>query len=758
MEAPEPAGGPHFIMTPRGFQDILYTTPRLKPNNPMGSPLTVTYLMGVLVFLSLTTLFAFVFTYVIYREGAGDLTDSGRNGSNKKPINYEVCNDTYCRNAALYYMGRLRAPIDMCDQMATSLCHLTAGQNASSASPVSMVKGHLHLHSIDIDAMLKEQYFPIAQLKQFLHMCIKSTRKSGIRDFVGIMKRFDMEHWPVTSKTANLTKLLAAITTQLGYYPLVTISLAKGYESHRPVVSLDKPTLLLRKVGSQTDMTMAATLLFTLTKYLKEFCDRYAVCLQRGEAEHIVTTIIKFEQLLSFYMRAPGKQTRTKVKDMHTNKIHWPTLLTAVLGQHHNITPETDVVIKSPHYLKGLDEVLERSSESVVTLYVGYTIFSWFAPLIVNLDASTNVLTSQNSEHNRLWSKFQCLLLSEGVFGFAYLHVFASLPGFDVAQKAIINATKLIIKALQEFTIITPWFKKEDAELIYRKLDLLEVSAFVPDVAKIRRFVQEYYNKVPNLNTEDGFLRNLFQMQKFVTERHLDLVIGPNGEAYMWPISSLRKRCWLDVQANKLYIPAIHSILVHPSTRSVRFLQVPVLAYYVLHALLPMFFHAGSVFDERGAYDEWWNVENEESFSRAEQCLVQQYLESTKSDASQEEAKAMAAQVMNQNFILAPSFEAFKYSLEGSRYSMSNFSLHQNFPADSKHVFYAAHMMALCDETDTAQNSFIYRMFNEELSDFYRHNVPFYNFPEYEDQVSDCEPAQANELSKIRHCRIWNPY
>ncbi|KAH6944003.1 hypothetical protein HPB50_001159 [Hyalomma asiaticum] len=120
----------------------------------------------------------------------------------------------------------------------------------------------------------------------------------------------------------------------------------------------------------------------------------------------------------------------------------------------------------------------------------------------------------------------------------------------------------------------------------------------------------------------------------------------------------------------------------------------------------------GSVFDEKGAYDEWWSVENEESFSRAEKCLVQQFLESTKSDASQDEAKAMAGQVMNQNFILAPSFEA------------------------------------LCEETDTAQNSFIYRMFNEELSDFYRHNVPFYNFREYEDQVSDCEPAPANELSK----------
>ncbi|XP_037503924.2 phosphate-regulating neutral endopeptidase PHEX [Rhipicephalus sanguineus] len=185
---------------------------------------------------------------------------------------------------------------------------------------------------------------------------------------------------------------------------------------------------------------------------------------------------------------------------------------------------------------------------------------------------------------------------------------------------------------------------------------------------------------------------------------------------------------------------------------------MPVLAYYVLHALLPMFFHAGSVYDEKGAYDEWWSVENEESFSRAEHCLVQQFLDSTKSDASQEEAKAMAAQVMTQNFILAPSFEAFKNSLEESRYSMSNFSLHHNFPADSKQVFYAAHMMALCDETDTAQNSFIYRMFNEELSDFYRQNVPFYNFREYEDQISDCQPAPANELSKLRRCRIWNEY
>ncbi|KAK8775500.1 hypothetical protein V5799_031155 [Amblyomma americanum] len=226
-------------------------------------------------------------------------------------------------------------------------------------------------------------------------------------------------------------------------------------------------------------MTMAATLLFTLAKYLRDFCDRFAICLQRGEAEHIVTTIIKFEQLLSF--------------------IHWPTLLAAVLGKHFNATAETDVVIKSPHYLNGLDEVLEKSSESVVALYVGYTIFSWFAPLIVNLDASTNTILSPSTEQNRQWAKFQCLLLSEGVFGFAYLHAFSSLPAFDSAQRA-----------------------------------------------------------------------------------------------------------------------------------------------------------------------------------------------------------------------------AFESSLEASGYSMLNFRLHPNFLADSKQVFYAAHMTALCDETDTAQNSFIYRMFNEDLFDFFR--------------------------------------
>ncbi|XP_077529284.1 uncharacterized protein LOC144141615 [Haemaphysalis longicornis] len=113
---------------------------------------------------------------------------------------------------------------------------------------------------------------------------------------------------------------------------------------------------------------------------------------------------------------------------------------------------------------------------------------------------------------------------------------------------------------------------------------------------------------------------------------------------------------------------------------------------------------------------------------------------------------------MKQNFLLAPSFAAFKTTLEASGYSALNFSLHRNFPANTKQAFYAAHMMAVCDETNTAQNSFIYRMFNEDLSEFYRHNVPFYNFPDYEDQLSNCDPAQANELSKLRHCRIWNLY
>ncbi|EEC05326.1 hypothetical protein IscW_ISCW003765 [Ixodes scapularis] len=127
---------------------------------------------------------------------------------------------------------------------------------------------------------------------------------------------------------------------------------------------------------------------------------------------------------------------------------------------------------------------------------------------------------------------------------------------------------------------------------------------------------------------------------------------------------------------------------------------VPVLAYYILNALLPMFFQDGSVFDETGSYNEWWTIENEESFFRAERCLLQQYSKSVNSDLQQ----------------------------------------------------------AVCDETETAQNSHLYQMFNEDLSDLYRVNIPFYNFPEYEKAVASCREPEASVLAKIQYCWIWNPY
>lgn len=94
------------------------------------------------------------------------------------------------------------------------------------------------------------------------------------------------------------------------------------------------------------------------------------------------------------------------------------------------------------------------------------------------------------------------------------------------------EATKDIIEVLVEFTKITPWFKREDGTLVCKKLQDLEVQVFVPDVAKIRRLVQEYYNNIPAFSNEIGFLRNVYQMLKFVNERSWNLSVGPDAAAY----------------------------------------------------------------------------------------------------------------------------------------------------------------------------------------------------------------------------------
>ncbi|KAM7304329.1 neprilysin-21 [Ixodes scapularis] len=586
-----------------------------------------------------------------------------------------------------------------------------------------MQKGRLFLDDLNIDAILKENYFPTDQLREFLHMCVKATKNSGINDFVAIMRKFGLEQWPTTPRRTNLTNLLAAVSTELGYHPLVTITLIREMtpSKQKLLICIDKPRLFLQKLGPKTDTTVAARLLFALTKYLKEYCERFGHCLQRSEAEHIVTTIIKFEQLLDFYMHQPAKQVKQKLKNITNTKIEWVSLLAAVLGKRLNVTAETEIVVRSPHYFAGLKEVLEKSSESIVTLYIGYTIFSWFTPLVVSMETAGSAVSSLSFAQMRRWVEFQCIMLSENIFGFAYLHAFSSLPSFEEHQKTIVNATQDIIEVLLHYTKLTPWFKREDGALVHQRLQSMEINALVPDVAKIRRFVQEYYNNIPDYDKEIGFLSNLYHMQKFMTQRFWDRSIDSNAEAYKFP-------------------------------------QVPVLAYYILNALLPMFFQDGSVFDETGSYNEWWTIENEESFFRAERCLLQQYSKSVNSDLQQDEMRSLAAQIMSQNFLVSPSYEAYKRSLKKSGFNLSNFSLYESYPADVKQVFYLAHMTAVCDETETAQNSHLYQMFNEDLSDLYRVNIPFYNFPEYEKAVASCREPEASVLAKIQYCWIWNPY
>uniref|UniRef100_V5H8L5 Putative m13 family peptidase n=1 Tax=Ixodes ricinus TaxID=34613 RepID=V5H8L5_IXORI len=649
--------------------------------------------MGVLMCLSLFTLAAFVFAYIVYKEipEQQKVKLGHHKGLLNSAIKYHVCNHTYCKAAARQYSRHAKLPLNMCEQLTQSLCSrniISQTKKNSSLSPPSMQKGRLFLDDLNIDAMLKENYFPIDQLREFLHMCVKATKNSGINDFVAIMRKFGLEQWPTTPRRTNLTNLLAAVSTELGYHPLVTITLIREMtpSKQKLLICIDKPRLLLQKLGPKTDTTVAARLLFALTKYLKDYCEHFGLCLQRSEAEHIVTTIIKFEQLLDF--------------------IEWVSLLATVLGKHLNVTAETEIVVRSPHYFAGLKEVLEKSSE-------------------------------RQKQDTSLWSAFCKTRLT---------------------WMQIVNATQDIIEVLLHYTKLTPWFKREDGALVRQRLQSMEINALVPDVAKIRRFVQEYYNNIPIYDKEIGFLSNLYHMQKFMTQRFWDRSIDSNAEAYKWPISSLRKRCALDMQDNRLYIPAIHILLIQESTKKIEFPQVPVLAYYILNALLPMFFQDGSVFDETGSYNEWWTIENEESFFRAERCLLQQYSKSVNSDLQQDEMRSLAAQIMSQNFLVSPSYEAYKRSLKKSGFNLSNFSLYESYPADVKQVFYLAHMTAVCDETETAQNSHLYQMFNEDLSDLYRVNIPFYNFPEYEKAVASCSEPEASVLAKIQYCWIWNPY
>ncbi|CAN7937015.1 unnamed protein product [Ixodes hexagonus] len=354
--------------------------PRIRVANPMGSPITVTYLMGVLMCLSLFTLAAFVSAYMVYKEIPDQ--QKARQGHYRSllsnTIKYTVCNHTYCKMAARQYSKRVKLPLNMCEQLTQSLCDrqgVSQAKSNSSPSLPSTQKGRLFLDELNIDAMLKEKYFPINQLREFLHMCVKATQKR-INDFVAIMRKFGLEQWPTMPRRCNLTNLLAAVSTELGYYPLVAISLLRemNFSKQEHIICIDKPRLLLKKLGPKTDTTVAARLLFTLTKYLKDYCELFALCLQKNEAEHIVTTIIKFEQLLDFYMHQPAKQIKKKLKDMNSTKakylvtllffqIDWTSLLTAVLGKRLNVTAETEIVVRSPHYFTGLNKVLEKSSE-----------------------------------------------------------------------------------------------------------------------------------------------------------------------------------------------------------------------------------------------------------------------------------------------------------------------------------------------------------------------------------------------------------
>ncbi|XP_064457736.1 endothelin-converting enzyme homolog isoform X2 [Ornithodoros turicata] len=706
--------------------------------NAIGSPLTVPYLMCTLTFLSLLTLSTFTFSYLVYRKPEGNervlsaATEHVNNGSQR------VCNEAHCRTAARYYSKYVVLPLDMCYHLTTPTCNTTASADlrlSTSRQHAADRESISYLDDLNIKAIVAGSYFPITQLRQFLQVCARSTKK---------------KEWPLTPKKIDLTNLLASIARELDLHPLVTFMVgAADPQSPGPMIYMDKPRLTLKKYTSVS----TAPLLFAVTKYLEEYCEHFGICLKHGEAEHVVATIVKFEELLTSYMQPFGRHSKMKLKDMDNGKVNWLSLVRNILGEGVNVSSESEITILAPHYIKGLCGILNKTSQSAVILYIGYTIFSRFSPLIIGLDATSSTLPPTDADQRRQWYHFQCILLSESIFALAYLHAFSTQPRFDVQQGVVAKVAREAVEVLKEYTTRIPWFKKEEADAVREKLNRLEISALVPDLAKIRKFVQVYYNNIPAYNKNVGFLQNFYSMKKFVTSRSWNISQSTNPARYRWPISSFKKMCFLDVQRNQLNIPAIHMLLVENSTGNIEFPQIPVLTFYVLHALMIYFFQDGSTLGNRGL--EWWTVETEEGFFRAESCLIEQYLSSVGSNTQQGDSNSLAVHILSHNFLIEPAFVLYNRLFKHSGYDTESFTLHESFPATSKEVFFISYMLTMCRASYAAQSSMLY---NDAvyLHELYRVNLPFFNFQEYREMAASCNMKQLATLSQIKYCEVWH--
>ncbi|KAL7629545.1 hypothetical protein AAE478_001066 [Parahypoxylon ruwenzoriense] len=160
---------------------------------------------------------------------------------------------------------------------------------------------------------------------------------------------------------------------------------------------------------------------------------------------------------------------------------------------------------------------------------------------------------------------------------------------------------------------------KQKVEAITPKLGYPKEGPNAADAESIA----EYYS---GLNITDSFFNNAVLHSEWASHTAASL-IGTKGMEKAWPLgsgSALTINAFYFGQENAIIIAGtLQQLLLDPAVPS--YLNYGALGTVIGHEFTHSLDSNGRLFDDRGAYTDWWDDESEAGFNKQAECLIEQY-------------------------------------------------------------------------------------------------------------------------------------
>ncbi|KAI0385916.1 Metalloprotease [Hypomontagnella monticulosa] len=314
--------------------------------------------------------------------------------------------------------------------------------------------------------------------------------------------------------------------------------------------------------------------------------------------------------------------------------------------------PVNRTLYPHPEFSTWLSEELRRTEMSTIQGYFIWQAVQSYAttveaPELKGLKLLSGGETETVSERWRV-----CYADTETKMGWLLSKPYIDAKYTDAIDKTLNEMTTRIQNKLASNIDHIDWMTDKVKAIAKKKVEAITPKLGYPTETpnlNDAKALGEYYN---TLEVSDSYFNNAVSYAKWATKSMADL-IGTERKDGAFPVGSSTSA----LTVNAFYLAAENSITIFAGTLQQLFMDPNLPAYMNYGALGTAVGHEfthsldnnGRLWDEKGAYSDWWDDESEAGFNEKTQCLVKQFDGYTLEFSTGEKGQVNGTQTVSEN-------------------------------------------------------------------------------------------------------------